>query len=76
MKRIMISLCAVILLLFLALPLELVAAGPGSSALELLVRFEAGTTVPQMAAVHRRAGGRLQEAIPALGLHVVSVPAR
>jgi thermitase len=76
MKRAMISLLAVVLLLAFALPAELVAEGPGSSELQILVRFEPGTTLPQTATIHRQAGGRVKDTIPAIGVQVVTLPAR
>jgi subtilisin family serine protease len=41
---------------------------------ELLVRFRAGTTTTEMENAAARAGGRLANHIPQLGVHVVAVP--
>lgn len=84
MKRIMISLLAAVLLLFFALPVDMLAASPlaiptadlGSSPVEIVVRFKPGTTPWEMAMVHGRAGGRVNATIPAIGVQVVTVPAR
>jgi thermitase len=82
-KRTIISLLAVVLLLFLALPVNMLAAPPPAvrpadsdfSPQEIVVGFKAGTTLPQMAMVHRQAGGRVQDTIPAIGAQVVTIPA-
>ena len=44
--------------------------GPG----EVLVKFEPGATGQEIAAAHRKSGGRVDEVIPDIGVRVVDVP--
>lgn len=82
MKRTPIPLVAVVLLLFLVLPVDTFAGPPGGppagsdySLTEIVVGFKPGVTPPGMAVVHSQAGGRAKHDIPALKAQVVTVPA-
>jgi thermitase len=50
-------------------------APPSFVAGQLLVAFEPGTPGSEIAAAHRRAGGRVQRTIAAIGVQVIAVPA-
>ena len=84
MKRAIVSLLAALLVLLLTLSVDVLAASPTSipapdarsSPLEIVVRFRAGTTPLQMAGAHHQAGGRPKDVIPAIGVQVVTLPAR
>jgi len=82
LKRATISLLAVILLLFLALPINAVA-GPRQdvpptisefSSEYILVKFKPGTGLPEAAQIHRQLGGQVKDTIPGIGVQVVKVP--
>lgn len=83
MKRRIISILAAVLIVLVAFPADALAAPPGGvppgqtayAADEIVVGFKPGTTLPQMALVHRQAGGYARHTIPALGAQVVGIPA-
>jgi len=81
-KRALIPLVVVVLMLFLAMPVDAFAgpaggppAGSDFSPTEIVVGFKPGVTPPGMAVVHSQAGGRAKHDIPALGAQVVTIPA-
>jgi len=44
------------------------------SSQQILVKFKSDVTLPEAAQIHRQLGGQVKEAIPGLGVQVVSVP--
>jgi len=41
---------------------------------QILVKFKPGTSLPEVAQIHRQLGGRVKETIPGIGVQVVTVP--
>ena len=81
-KRAMIPLLAAILLVFVALPINVIAATPpntapsfwDSSSDYILVKFKPGADVSETAEIHRQMGGKVKKTIPEIGVQVVKVP--
>jgi thermitase len=44
------------------------------SAEQILVKFNADVTLPEVAEIHRQLGGQVKETIPGIGIQVVTVP--
>jgi thermitase len=73
---------AVAILLISSFP-TIVFAGPPdnpvpvsdlSSSQQILVKFRPGTSLPEVAEIHRQSGGQVKETIPGIGVQVVTVP--
>jgi thermitase len=70
---------AVAILLISSFPTILLAAPPDSPASDfspeqILVKFKPGTSLPEVAEIHRQLGGQVRETIPGIGVQVVTVP--
>ena len=82
MRRTTISLLAVIFLVFVALPVNVIAATPASTAPSfsdsssdyILVKFKPGAGASETADIHRQLGGKVKKTIPEIGVQVVKVP--
>jgi thermitase len=81
-RRTTISLLAVIFLVFVALPINVIAATPpstspsfsDSSSDYILVKFKPGAGASETAEIHRQLGGKVKKTIPEIGVQVVKVP--
>jgi len=72
---------AVAILLISSFPTFVFAASPhnpapvsDSSSQQILVKFKANTSLPEVAQIHRQLGGQVKETIPGIGVQVVTVP--
>jgi len=77
-KKIIIAL-AVAILLISSLPAIASSAPPDNpasdfSSQQILVKFKPGTSLPEVAEIHRQLGGQVKETIPGIGVQVVTVP--
>jgi len=68
-------------LLISSFPAIVFAAPPGNpapvsdfSSQQILVKFKPGTSLPEVAQIHRQLGGQVKETIPGIGVQVVTVP--
>jgi len=80
MRKTMIVLVVTILLIF-SFPTIVFAAPPDNptpvsdfSSQQILVKFKSGTSLPEVAEIHRQLGGQVKETIPGIGVQVVTVP--
>jgi thermitase len=80
MKKTIVAL-AVAILLISSLPTIVFAAPPDNpasvsdfSSQQILVKFKPGTSLPEVAEIHRQLGGQVKETIPGIGVQVVTVP--
>ena len=76
-----IILLAVAILLISSFPTFVFAASPDNptpvsdfSSQQILVKFKPGTSLPEVAQIHRQLGGQVKETIPGIGVQVVTVP--
>jgi thermitase len=72
---------AVAILLISSFPTIVFAAPPDNpapvsdfSSQQILVKFKAGTSLPEVAQIHRQLGGKVKESIPGIWVQVVTVP--
>ena len=79
--RKIIVLLAIAILLISSFPTIVFAAPPDnptpvsdSSPQQILVKFKPGTSLPEVAQIHRQLGGQVKETIPGIGVQVVTVP--
>jgi thermitase len=77
--RKMIVALAVAILLISSFPTIVFAAPPDNpvpdfSSQQILVKFKLGTSLPEVAQIHRQLGGQVKETIPGIGVQVVTVP--
>jgi thermitase len=80
MKKAILALTVAILLIF-SFPTIIFAAPPANpapvsdfSSQQILVKFQPGTSLPEVAEIHRQLGGQVKETIPGIGVQVVTVP--
>ena len=80
MKNTILVLVVAILLIF-SFPVIAFAAPPDNptpvsdfSSQQILVKFKPGTSLPEVAEIHRQLGGQVKETIPGIGVQVVTVP--
>ena len=81
-KRTIVSLLAVILLVFVALPISVIGAAPqgtppgfsDSSSEYIIVKFKPTAGASATADIHRQLGGKVKKTIPEIGVQVVKVP--
>ena len=80
MKNAIVVLAVIILLIF-SFPAIVFAAPPDNptpvsdfSSQQILVKFKPGTSLPEVAQIHRQLGGQVKETIPGIGVQVVTVP--
>jgi len=57
-----------------AAPLDNSAPVSDFSSQQILVKFKPGTSLPEVAQIHRQLGGQVKETIPGIGVQVVTVP--
>ncbi|MCJ7576692.1 MAG: S8 family serine peptidase [Dehalococcoidia bacterium] len=70
---------AIAIVLICSLPTIVLAIPPdnhvsGFSSQQILVKFKPGTSLPEVAEIHRQLGGQVKETIPGIGVQVVTVP--
>lgn len=72
---------AVAILLISSFPTTVFAAPPDNpapvsdfSSHQILVKFKPGASLPEVAEIHGRLGGKVKETIPGIGVQVVTVP--
>jgi thermitase len=78
MRKTIVALVIAVLLIS-SFPTIVFAAPPNSpasdfSSQQILVKFKPGTSLPEVAQIHRQLGGQVKETIPGIGVQVVTVP--
>jgi thermitase len=80
MRKTIVALAIAILLIssfptiIFAAPLDNPASASDFLSQQILVKFKPGTSLPEVAEIHRQLGGQVKETIPDIGVQVVTVP--
>src|SRR4030042_505300 len=80
MRKAIVALVIAVLLISLfptivfAAPLYDPTPASGFLSQQILVKFKPGTSLPELAQIHRQLGGQVKESIPGIGVQVVTVP--